>query len=417
MQASKHTNEEARLLALQRYDVLDSPVESDFDDITQLISRICETPISVINLIDRDRQFFKSEIGLGVRETPLDISICAHAILQPDVFVVADTMADKRFVDNPLVTGDPHLRFYAGALLETSDGFPLGTLCVLDYQPRVLDDLQIASLRVLAKQVMTQLELRRALAHEQRIAETLQRALLYKPQKDAIVGIDIQTTYTPAWDEAQVGGDFYDVIPLPGDRVALVVGDVSGKGLAAAAQTARAKFTLRVYLQEGLTPAAALTRLNDHILDAPAAPSDADAAIPFTFVALTVVVLDGATGVGTVSVAGMEPPLLRRDTADGVVLESLESNGAPVGIDHAVTYTDLDFTLDTGDLLVLVTDGITEARRGRKLFGYAGLQRAIAAAPAETDLATIGTDLLDEVRRFTNGNLGDDVCVLLARRV
>ncbi len=155
-------NQAARLEALRRYDILDTPVEAEFDEITDLIARVCDTPIAVINFIDDGRQWFKSEIGLGVRETPLDISICAHAILQPGLFIVHDTLEDDRFNSNPLVTGDPRLRFYAGALLETPDRHPLGTLCVLDYKPRVLTLLQQATLRTLARQVMTQLELRRA---------------------------------------------------------------------------------------------------------------------------------------------------------------------------------------------------------------------------------------------------------------
>src|SRR6185437_6660249 len=124
------------------------------------------------NFIDEGRQWFKSVIGLGLRETPLDVSICAHAILQRDLFVVHDTLEDERFSGNPLVAGAPRLRFYAGALLETADRQPLGTLCVLDYSPRILTPLQRAALQTLARQVMTQLELRRMnAALEERIAE------------------------------------------------------------------------------------------------------------------------------------------------------------------------------------------------------------------------------------------------------
>lgn len=154
--------EEQRLRALADYQILDTAEESVFDDIVELVSLICEAPIAVINFIDRDRQWFKSEKGLGVRETPLDISICAHAILQPGLFIVPDTTQDTRFANNPLVTGEPHLRFYAGALLESSDGYPLGTLCVLDYQPRELTERQRFALQTLANQVMAHMELMQA---------------------------------------------------------------------------------------------------------------------------------------------------------------------------------------------------------------------------------------------------------------
>jgi two-component sensor histidine kinase len=166
VKAALHSAEEYRLAALRHYGILDTPREADFDEVVEMASKICGTPISVINLIDHGRQWFKAEVGLGVRETPIDSSICAHAILQPGLFIIPDTTLDPRFVDNPLVTGDPHLRFYAGALLETPEGFPLGTVCVLDYKPRELDETQKAFLRLMANQVMKQLELRRIAADE-----------------------------------------------------------------------------------------------------------------------------------------------------------------------------------------------------------------------------------------------------------
>ena len=173
----KPYQEEARLAALHQYHILDTAVEEEYEDITQLAAYICQAPIAVINLIDRDRQWFKSEIGLGVRETPLDISICAHALLQPGLFQVPDTLQDERFASNPLVTGDPHLRFYAGALLESSDGYPLGTLCVLDYIPRALSGEQKRSLTALSRQVMKLIELRKSGKEVMALNERLQRTV------------------------------------------------------------------------------------------------------------------------------------------------------------------------------------------------------------------------------------------------
>ncbi|HMF60149.1 MAG TPA: GAF domain-containing sensor histidine kinase, partial [Vicinamibacterales bacterium] len=168
MEASRHIAEDRRVAALQAYGILDTPREAEFDAIVKVVSTICGAPISVINLIDKERQWFKAEVGLGVRETPRPASICAHAILQPGLFIVPDTLEDRRFADNPLVTGVPHLRFYAGALLETPDGLPLGTICVLDYKPRQLDDSQQALLRLMAQQIMKLIELRRINATERR---------------------------------------------------------------------------------------------------------------------------------------------------------------------------------------------------------------------------------------------------------
>ncbi|MBB3226872.1 signal transduction histidine kinase [Luteibacter sp. Sphag1AF] len=169
--------ESRRLGALHAYDILDTPRESAFDDITRIASAVCGTPISVVNLIDADRQWFKSEIGLGVRETPLATSICAHAILQHDFLEVPDTTTDPRFASNPLVVSDPGLRFYAGALLKTADGLPLGTVCVLDTVPRVLDQTQVDTLRALARQVMVQLELRKMLAAANSVGQHRARML------------------------------------------------------------------------------------------------------------------------------------------------------------------------------------------------------------------------------------------------
>ena len=163
-------DEAKRLAALHAFGILDTPPEESFDALTRIAACICKAPIAVINFVDRDRQWFKSEIGLGMRETPLDISICAHAILQPGLFVVPDTTQDARFADNPLVTGTPRLRFYAGALLESDEGHPLGTLCVLDYSPRTLTPEQSELLQALAGQVMLLLRLYR---HNQQQAEML----------------------------------------------------------------------------------------------------------------------------------------------------------------------------------------------------------------------------------------------------
>ena len=153
------TWEERRIEALRHYQILDTPKEPAFDEIAQLAADLCGTPIGVVNLIDTDRQFFKAETGLGVRETPLETSFCAKAILEEDFLLVPDATTDPRFACNPLVTGDPHLRFYAGALLKTREGLPIGTLCVLDVEPRILNEVQQRALKVLANQIMAQFDL------------------------------------------------------------------------------------------------------------------------------------------------------------------------------------------------------------------------------------------------------------------
>ncbi|MBB5734842.1 signal transduction histidine kinase [Xanthomonas arboricola] len=184
--AAKPPSEALRLQALRSYGILDTPREAAFEDITRLASIICQTPIALISLVDADRQWFKSELGMGERETPLFKSMCAHALLDSDVLVVPDTRKDVRFARNPLVTGETPLHFYAGAVLKTSEGLPLGTVCVLDRQPRQLSAEQVDALRALARQTMTQLELRRAL----QVAEESDR---YRSRLMAIAGHDLKT--------------------------------------------------------------------------------------------------------------------------------------------------------------------------------------------------------------------------------
>lgn len=174
------TDEAARLRALQRYEILDTPEEQEYDDFTLLASEICDAPIALISLIDEDRQWFKSKIGFRPRETARDLSFCAHAILPdaPAPFVIEDTLKDTRFSANPLVTGDPHIRFYAGAPLITPDNFSIGTLCVIDRTPRDLGENQLKALQALARQVTMRLELRRTTNLLQAANEELRRLSL-----------------------------------------------------------------------------------------------------------------------------------------------------------------------------------------------------------------------------------------------
>jgi GAF domain-containing protein len=155
-------NEEDRLEALRQYQILDTAAEQAFDDITRLAADICQTPISLLSFIDQNRQWFKSNVGLSTRETGRDVAFCAHAILQDDLFVVPDALADERFAQNPLVTHDPNIRFYAGMPLVAKGGHALGTLCVIDRVPRELTEDQKAKLRALAQGVLLLLEVRRS---------------------------------------------------------------------------------------------------------------------------------------------------------------------------------------------------------------------------------------------------------------
>jgi GAF domain-containing protein len=180
MSAPIPADEKKRLKVLWQYDVLDTVPEEVFDDLTELAARICEAPIALISLVDESRQWFKSRVGVTVKETSRDVSFCAYAINQRDLFIVPDATRDARFADNPLVVSEPRIRFYAGAPLVTPDGHALGTLCVIDKVPRQLRPDQQQALRILARHVVSQLELRRRsreLAQARRKWKDLERDL------------------------------------------------------------------------------------------------------------------------------------------------------------------------------------------------------------------------------------------------
>src|SRR5277367_665508 len=196
-------NEAERLEALRSLEILDTPPDESFDELTALASYICQVPIAIISLVDEKRQWFKSQIGVSLCATPREISFCAQAILQSDLFIVADAMSDERFVDNPLVTSAPGIRFYAGAPLVTPEGHALGALCVIDRQPRVLSAEQRSALHTLSHLVVTQLRLRRDVLERQRVEAELR-------QVTARLELAVRGSNIGIWANDMPGGVFGD---------------------------------------------------------------------------------------------------------------------------------------------------------------------------------------------------------------
>jgi PAS domain S-box-containing protein len=267
-------------------------------------------------------------------------------------------------------------------------------------------------------------QLQAAFNKEHRIAEALQQSLLLAPSMDALPGLAVEPFYRPALDDAMVGGDFYDAFVVDGGRVALVVGDASGKGLAAAARTAEVKYAVRAFLHEYPYPARALSRVNDFLCSAlrgSAEQGPQDEVAVGGFVVLTLAIVDPVNGEVMFSVAGSEPPLLVR--SDCTRAEPLDLAGFPLGIEPGVDYDVASVRMTHRDSLILVTDGITEARqgggpfggRGKPVLGYEGMMGLARKACALPSLQQMGQAILDGAQSYAGGRLQDDACLLLAR--
>lgn len=404
------TDEAQRLAAVRRYEVLDTPPDGAFERITSLAARLFDVPISIVSIVDADRIWFKSHHGVDAEQVDRDPGLCASAVLQGGPWLVNDARNDPRTLANPLVAGELGLQFYAGVPLTTHDGFNLGTLCIIDQQPRELTDAQVASLSDLAEVVMDELELRLAARRTvelesqlrrgaEDIARTLQRSLL-PARIPEIPGLDIAARYHVA-NADQVGGDFYDVIPDAAGGCAIVVGDACGKGTAAAALTGTARWVLRATVAEAWTPAAALARLNTVMVRA----HDGDGDYCTAALVAAAPVRDGQTTV-TTGLAGHPHPLLVR--ADGSI-ERIGRTSPVVGWTLEASYRESAATMRSGDVLVLFTDGTLEVVAGHGATDdeqVRALLAPLAGRPAE-DVA----QALDEV--LSTGALRDDAAFVV----
>jgi two-component system cell cycle sensor histidine kinase/response regulator CckA len=216
--AEKSPNEAKRIEALIKYALLDTLPEEALDDLTAMAAQICGTPMALISLVDENRQWFKSRINFEASETPRSVSFCAHAIRQSDILIIPDATKDPRFADNPGVTGNPHIRFYAGAQLVSPEGAALGTLCVLDQVARTLTPVQEQVLKVLARQVMTHLELRRKTSELVEREEQLR--LVTSQARVGLVVVDRERRYTYA------NKAYCEILGLSSDIVGSLVEDV-----------------------------------------------------------------------------------------------------------------------------------------------------------------------------------------------
>jgi len=364
--------EQERLEALRELEILDTLPEQVYDDITRIAAQICDVPIALVSLVDQDRQWFKSRVGIEVAETPRDHAFCAHAILDPgQVMVVEDAQADPRFAANPSVTAGAGIRFYAGAPLVNATGHALGTLCVIDRKPRRLSPAQLENLRALSRQVVAQLELRRLVKDLERSrdelaalcdmlerqveatdrdlhrAEQIQRSLLPR-EAPALGQCCLQSLYRPG---ASVGGDLFDAARVDEQHVVLVIADAAGHGLSAALLSVLFRERLRFVDDDGRPygPGEALAHANAEMRASPAPPG--------MFVTAVVALLDTERRELRLASAGHPPVLLLGESGS---IETVAQTGPALGLFDKAEYAEHRLQLANRDRVLFYTDGLLD---------------------------------------------------------
>lgn len=336
-------DEDARLASLLALRILDTAPEERFDRVTRLAARMFGVPMAVVSLVDSDRQWFKSKVGLAIEGSPREDAFCNVTIQQPDVYVVEDARADDLFKANPFVVENPHVRFYAGQPISSRSGHRIGTLCLLDREPRTFSDAEKALLRDLAQWVEKEM----VIDEELERAASVQRGLFPKAPP-ALDGYDLAGICVPSFS---VGGDLYDFHEVPGG-VALTLADVMGKGMGGAILMATVRAVLRGASRTS-PPAEALGQAAAIVAD--------DLEASGAFVTAVHARLDTGTGRVAFVDAGHGLTLVAR--ADGVV-EPLRTDGLPLGIDPSAGWDEGCVELHHGDTFVAFSDGVLDALTG-----------------------------------------------------
>jgi sigma-B regulation protein RsbU (phosphoserine phosphatase) len=431
-----------------RYNVLDTPPDGAFDRVAALAARLLDTPAASVTIVDTDRIWFKATHGLdGVTQVDRQPGLCSSAIRRDDALVIPDVLADPMARTNPLVTRSTSIRFYAAAPITTSDGYRLGTVNVLDTRPRRITRAETATLADLASLVMDQLELRlsalgavraerqqldrerlrtqaesRRAQGEQRAREqaerdmaavnsfaaTLQRTLL-PPALPAVPGLELASHYHTA-SPADVGGDFYDVVPLTDGRWAFFLGDVCGKGAEAAAVTSLARYTLRAAAHHEPDPRHVLHLLNTALLLDPSIGSRFCTAI-FGFLTPAD---DGAFDLCLAT--GGHPPAYHLRPAERQEHPRVEAvhpeGGMLIGALEKARFTSRTLRLAPGETLLLYTDGLTEIRTADgAMLGQERLADFLGQCATPVSAASLVDDIAAMIHGLSNG-VRDDIALL-----
>ncbi|MEU7878549.1 PP2C family protein-serine/threonine phosphatase [Microbispora bryophytorum] len=406
--------ETSRLAAVRRYAALETASGAALDRVAGLAARIFHAPFATVTIVGDDTVRAIAAHGLPPRRGLVE-SLCAAAVRHSGPYVVHDALPDPQTAGDPAVRGEPGIRFFAAALITTPDGEALGSVNVMDVRPREAGDEELDCLRDLAGLVMDELEVRLAThrtveierelrAGAERLARTLQRTLL-PPALPRVPGLRAAAAYHPVSAD-EVGGDFYDLFPLDGDRWGFFLGDVCGKGADAAALTSLVRYTLRAAAVYDADPHAVLANL-DAVLQQEHAGGEAP--VPYCTAVFGVLEPDD-DGFGVTLATGGHPPALAV-RANGVVEPIHPAGGQLIGILRDPHFAQVSARLNAGDALLLYTDGLTEARTPTgSMLDEDGLTAYLAAArPTSADaLLTTVHDLITALGK----GVSDDTAIL-----
>ena len=403
-----------RLAAVFASALLDTAPEDDFDDLTRMAALVVGAPFAFATVVDEARSFWKSRYGIpadGPNQNHVEESFCKYVVRSQRELIVTDASIDERTRDNPSVAV-MGVRAWAGFPLLAPNGEVLGSFCIVDTAPREWSERDLEVIRTLAAAASREVALRAAVASERSAREaaealvhTLQQSLL-PPALAEVPGLDVAGRFHPAGNGLELVGDFYDLFASRTDCWNFLVGDVCGKGVEAAKVAALARHTVGSSSMRDLATPEVLRWLNETLLARGHAPHEFLSAVYGTLRR------EGGSWLARMCCAGHPPPALRRANGETALVDA---GGPLIGVFAEFAIDEISLRLDPGDVLVVCTDGITEARAGSALFGEDALLALIASAGASDSAAAIARRIEDAALGFSNGVASDDIAVLVIR--
>lgn len=410
--------EAKRLDVVRRYASLHSGPDTELDRISRIAARVFDAPIGAVSFVGDEQIWYKGRYGLSLDEVESRPGLCATAAFRNGSYVLIDASADPWAARHPMVTGEPGVRFYAAAPVITADGCRLGTVSVMDTEPRRATARELAILHDLAGLVTDDLELRHAavsvieveqearsrlLAEAERvghIAHTLHGSLM-PSHLPTVPGLDVAAYYQP-FSRDELGGDFYDVFPIADDRWGIFVGDIVGKGVEAAAFISLARYSLRAAAVVEDGPGEVLSAVNEAVLLDPASGEHIYCTIAYGEFAPSA---DGWQA--TFAIGGHPPPLLLRKNGE---IESIQAAGTIIGSFGSQRYAAAPVKLGPGDTVLLYSDGMTELPTETGLLGIEGVSEALQKQPVTSAVQAI--QLLRDVISSNDQPLRDDLVIV-----